>query len=319
MGFHALHGLDAADAGATPGVFDGLAHMRKHIGLRRAADQLVLEAQAGIAVAPAGDVRQLGQAAAAALGVGPGEAGRGQHHGAGAIGDLAAVLASGARLDHRVGLVVVGKAEGVKGPLAGLGQRVAPGVAVVELGDPVQVFAVQPVAPLVLLRQQAKGRRPHEGAINVLMALPGGSVLVLRRHIARQVLELLHPQHQHAVVAAGFDFGHRAQDAQRRRGTGPFVPHGGHAPQLGHHLGHHRAQMGLLALQFTKGVADMDAGDGRGIQLAGRQGAERGLTCDVRNILALAGPDFGEIGLVTTQHIDGFMHVGLLLPARAVV
>ena len=293
--------------------------MGKDIGGIGAALELVFEPQSGIAVAPAGDMWQPRQRAAAALGVGPGEAGRGQHHGAGTIRDLATILAPGAGLYDRVSLVIIGEAQGIEGPLAGLGQRVALGMAVVQLGDAVEVLAVQPVAPLVLLGQQAKGGWPHEGAVNVFMALPGGGVLVLRCDIARQVFELLNPQHQHAVIAARLDLGHGAEYAQGRRGAGTLMAHGGHAPQLGHHLRHHGAQMRLLALQLAKGIAHVDAGDRRSVQLARRQSTERGLTRDVGNILALAGPNLGEIGLVTAQHIHGFTHVGLLRLARAVV
>jgi hypothetical protein len=53
-----------------------------------------------------------------------------------------------------------------------------------------------------------------------------------------------------------------------------LVPHGGAAPQLGHHLRHHGAQVRLLALQLAKGVADVDGLDGVGIEAAGFQRAE---------------------------------------------
>ena len=105
------------------------------------------------------------------------------------------------------------------------------------------------------------------------MALPGSGVLVLRRNIARQVFELLNPKHQHAVIAARLDLGHGAEYAQGRRGTGALMAHGGHAPQLGHHLRHHGAQMRLLALQLAKGIAHVDAGYRSGFELTGRQRA----------------------------------------------
>ena len=98
------------------------------------------------------------------------------------------------------------------------------------------------------------------------MPLPSRSVLVDRGHIARGVLEFLDAQHQHAVVTARFDFGHGSQHAQRRRSAGAFMAHGWHTPEFGGHLRHHGAQVGLLALQFTKGIAHMDAFDGRGVQ-----------------------------------------------------
>ena len=48
------------------------------------------------------------------------------------------------------------------------------------------------------------------------------------------------------------------------------MAHGGHAPQLGHHLRHHRAQVRLLPLQFAKGIAHVDASDRLSVQLARR-------------------------------------------------
>ena len=50
-----------------------------------------------------------------------------------AIGDPPAGLPARARLDHRVGFIVVGKAQGIKFPMAGLRQRVAPDVGIVQL------------------------------------------------------------------------------------------------------------------------------------------------------------------------------------------
>ena len=231
--------------------------MGEHIGLAHAALQFVFEAQARVAVAPARNAG-LPKARVGTRVLG-GECGRAQHHRAGPVGDLPAVLAARAGLDDGVGLVVVGKAQGIKLPVAGLRQRVVFGVCVVQLCNTVQVPAVQPIALFIGLGHQAKGCRPHVGASYVFAALPRGGVLVLRSHIAGQVLELFYAQHQHAVVAARLNFGHGAEHRQRRRRTGPFVPHGGHAPQLGHHLGHHRAQVRLLALQFAKGIAHVDA------------------------------------------------------------
>ena len=215
--------------------------MRKHIGLALAAFDLVAQAQTRVAVSPARDAGQLVQAVAVFLGIGLCKGGGCQHHRAGPIGDLAAVLAARAGLNHRVGFVVVGEAQGIELPLAGLRQRVAFGVAVIELGNAVQVPAVQAIAALVFLRQQTKGGWPHEGAVHVFMALPRGRVLVDRGFVARGVFELFHTHDQHAVVAPGFNFGHGRQHPQRRRGAGPFVAHGGHAPELGRHLRHHGA------------------------------------------------------------------------------
>ncbi len=66
------------------------------------------------------------------------------------------------------------------------------------------------------------------------------------------------------------------------------MAHGRHAPELGGHLRHHGAQVGLLALQLAKGIAHMDALDGRGVQAGMVQHALRGLLDHVRDVLTLA-------------------------------
>jgi hypothetical protein len=119
---------------------------------------------------------------------------------------LAAILSAGAGFDHRVQRIVVGEGAGLEVPLAGLRQRVALGVGVVDLRNAVQVLAVQPITALVFVRHQTECCRPHEAAIKVFMSLPGGGVLVGTALITRQVLQLFSAQHQHAVVAACFNF-----------------------------------------------------------------------------------------------------------------
>ena len=99
------------------------------------------------------------------------------------------------------------------------------------------------------------------------MPLPGRSVLIDRGHIARGVFEFLDAHDQHTVVTARLDFRHGRQHAQRRRSAGPFMAHGRDTPEFGCHLGHHGAQVGLLALQFGECIAHVDALDGRGVQL----------------------------------------------------
>ena len=216
MGFDAAHRVNARYTGTAPSVFNGLSHMGKHIGLALAAFNFVAQSQTRVAVAPACNARHALQRLAMLAGIGLCETGRGQHHSAGPIGDLAAVLAACAGLDDWVGFVVIGEAQGIELPSAGLRQGVAFGIAVVDFGNAVQVLAVKPVAALVLLCQQTKRSGPHVGAIYVFMPLPGRSVLVDRGHIARGVLEFLDAHHQHTVVTARFDFGHARQHAQRR-------------------------------------------------------------------------------------------------------
>ncbi len=214
MGFDAAHRVNARHTGTAPGVFDGLTHMGKNISLALAAFDLVAQAQTRVAMAPARNTGQLVQTMTTFLGIGLGKTSGCQHHRAGPIGDLAAILAACAGLDDRVGLIVVGEAQGIELPSAGLRQGVAFGVAVIDFGNAVQVFAVEAVTAFVFLGQQTKSGGPHVGAINVFVPLPGRSVLVDRGHIARGVFELLDAHHQHAVVAARFDFGHGCQHAQ---------------------------------------------------------------------------------------------------------
>ena len=90
------------------------------------------------------------------------------------------------------------------------------------------------------------------------------------------------------------------------------MAHGRHTPEFGGHLRHHGAQVGLLALQFPKGIAHMDALDGRGVQSGVVQHALRGFLHHVRDVLTLAGPGLGKVGLVTAQNVNGCAHWKLL-------
>ena len=80
--------------------------------------------------------------------------------GANAVGDLAAVGAPGAALDHRVGLGVVGEAGVGEGPRPGLGEGVGAGVGQVEGGDGVDVGVVEAESPVVLVGQVREGGGP---------------------------------------------------------------------------------------------------------------------------------------------------------------
>ena len=291
--------------------------MREHIGRVLAALQLVLETQARVVVSPARDAGHPVDAHTTLARMLRRKRCRGQHHSAGAIRDLATVLPARARLYHRVRLVIVGECKRIELPFARLRQRIAFGIAIVEFGDAVQVFAIKPVTTLVFLRQQPEGSRPHEGAINIFTALPGRSVLVLRGLVSWQILELLHTQHQHAVVTAGFDFCHGRQHPQRRGRTSAFVAHRRHAPQLRHHLRDHGSQVCLLALQFAKGVAHVNALHLRGVELALLQHAQRRFPRHVGDIQPLARPDPGKVGLVTAQNHHCFSHRVLLFSPLA--
>ena len=263
-------------------------------------------------VAPTGDAGHRACAHATLARVLLRECRRGQHDGAGTIGDLAAILTPRSRFDHRVGLVVIRKGQRVERPFARLRQRVIFRVAVIEFGNAVEVLSVQPVAAFVLLRQQTESGRPHELAVDIFMPLPCGGVLVLRGHVTWQIFELFHTQHQHAVITTGLDLRHRRQNAERRRRTGAFVAHRGHAPQRRHDLRDHRAQVRLLALQFAKGVAYVDALHLRGVELTLLQRAQCGLAHHVGDVLPLTRPDLGKVALESTQYHHRFSHRVLL-------
>ena len=115
VGFHALHGLNARDARAPPCIFNGVADMGKYIFSLRAADEFILEPKACVAVAPSGNAWQFAQRRIAPKRMSLCKARRCQDHCTSAIGDLAAVLASGTRFNHRVGLVIVREAQFING------------------------------------------------------------------------------------------------------------------------------------------------------------------------------------------------------------
>ena len=128
------------------GVGDDLADVREDVGLPLAAVELGLQRQRGGAVPPAGDAgERLSTEPFGPIAVGD------QQHAGRAVGDLGAVGAAKPALDDRVVAVVAGESARAERPAAGLRQRVALGVAHVDLGDGVQVRVVQPVTPVVLV------------------------------------------------------------------------------------------------------------------------------------------------------------------------
>src|SRR5712692_4079854 len=85
-----------------------------------------------------------------------------QEHGCSAIGDLATVLFAEASFDDGVILVVLGEALIFEGPVAGLGIRVAFGIAEVELGDACEMLVLEAIALCVNIRQAAEHVGPGE-------------------------------------------------------------------------------------------------------------------------------------------------------------
>ena len=83
------------------------------------------------------------------------------------------------------------------------------------------------------------------------------------------------------------------------------MSHRGHAPELWHHLRHHRTQVRLLALQFAEGIADMDALHLVGPDLAGLERAQDGFARHVGEVQTFARPGAREVGLVAAEDEGG--------------
>ena len=260
VGLDAVDAADVPDARAPERVGDHLADVREHVRLALAAVELGLQRQPGRAVPPAGDPGDLGRGPAPVVGseAVPPELVGDQQHARGAVGDLGAVGAPQPPLDDRVVVIVVGEAARAERPAARLGQRVAPGVAHVELGDRVQVRLVQAVAAVVLVGQLAEHVRPHVPGVLALVADPGGRAEMPGRLGAGHVPLLLHGDHQHAVVAAGLDIGRSREHGHAARRAGRLVPGGRLAPQPRLDGGGHRAQLSLPGEQLPERVPDVD-------------------------------------------------------------
>src|SRR5690242_9520307 len=193
----AVEHADVRDLGAPEGVGDDAPDVREDIPLALAAVQLRLERQPGGAVSPAGDPGS-GSGARPVRAEPVGDQQQAGH----AVGDLGAVGAAQPPLDDGVVVVVLGEAARAELPFAGLGKRIGPGVAYVQLGDGVQVLVVEAVAAVVLVGQLAEHVRPHERGVLALVSDPGGRAEVLRRVLAGYVALLLDREYEHAVVAA---------------------------------------------------------------------------------------------------------------------
>ena len=127
-------------------------------------------------------------------------------------------------------------------------------------------------------------------------------------YVAGQVFQLLDPEHERAVVASGFDLRHRRKGGERTRCAGTLVAHRRHAPQFGHHLSDHCAEMSLRALQLGECVADVDRVDRRRFEFAPGKRVFRRDPDHVGDVLAFARPGLGEIGLVAAEDIDRLRH-----------
>ena len=160
-----------------------------------------------------------------------------------------------------------------------------------------QVPVVQAVAPVVLVGQLAEHVRPYELGVLALVADPGRGAEVLGRLSSRYVAFLLNADDQHAVVPAGLDIGHGAQDGDAARRAGRLVPGRGLAPQRIVDRGGHGAQLTLAGEQLPEGVPDVDGLDvvcrdlgvveGAGHRLGDHVGDLQALTRVIPRVVAL--------------------------------
>ena len=226
-----------------------------------------------------------------------------QHHAGGAVGDLAAPVAAGPAVDHRVGLRVVGEAVGAEAPLAGLGQRVGAGVGEGLLRQGVEVDRVEPVAAVVLLGQVGEGGRPDVAGL-ALVPDPrrrahghAGVVAGLR------ALDL-DAEHQGDVVAPGLEVGHGGEDGEAARRARPLVTGRGHAPQGLLDRGRHGAPVALAGHQLAEGVAHVDDLDPVGAGAGVLEGRPHDLGDQPVGPGPVLGDVAGEVALVPAQDPD---------------
>ena len=201
--------------------------MRKQQRLPGSCLQLGLQKYRGRAMAPALDARQVGQGLPGFFCILARGFFAGENHAGGAIGNLAAVHFAHAAFDHRVQLVAVGEAAFRELPAAGLGSRVALGVAKVDFGNGIQVIAVDAVALLVLTGDAVEHERPGEITVGGLVALPACGAQVLSAGFAIHIAHQLQPEHAGHVVVARLNVAHGRQHRNRARGAGGLVPGGG--------------------------------------------------------------------------------------------
>lgn len=266
-----------------------------------AAGQLGGQREADGAVSPAGDAG--GSAPAEQLRVLPHEGIRGDHHARSPVGHLAAVVAAGPALDDRVGVVVTGEALGAEPPGAGLGPRVRPGVAVGELGEPVEVHVVDPVAPVVLVGHVRERGRPHEPR-PAFVTDPGRGTEVLCGDVTRHRALQLGTHHERHVVAPRFDLGGGGQDGDAARGARRLVARRRQPPQLGIDGGRHGPEVPLPGEQLPERVAHVDRVDLRSGDPGVRQRLTRHLGDQPVDRAAIPRPVPREVALVPTQHPD---------------
>jgi hypothetical protein len=87
---------------------------------------------------------------------------------------------------------------------------------------------------------------------------PRGGAHVSRRGLAGDVALLLDADHEHDVVAAGLDLGHRGEDRHAARCARGLVTARRRTPQRRTHGRRHRAEVRLPGEQLAERVADVD-------------------------------------------------------------
>ena len=147
---------------------------------------------------------------------------------------------------------------------------------------------VEAVTPVVLVGEFAEHVRPHELGVLALVADPGRGGEVLGRLRSWDVAFLLDADDQDAVVAAGLDVGHGAQDGDAAGRAGRLVAGGGLAPQRIVDRGGHGAQLALAGEQLPERVPDVDGFYFAGVGVRAVEGAGHRLGDHVGDLQALA-------------------------------
>ena len=287
--------INTTDRGSAKRVGDRLVHMWHDQCRIAVAVELLLKAKPNGAVSPSGD--------ASPWRASPGgePAIRNQDERSGAVGDLGDVVATQTTGDDGVHVVVgaAGVSAQLPGPSLGIG--VPLGITQVEFTDRTQVHVVEAIPTVVFVGESVEGFGPDVGSTFGILANPCRSFLHGGGFGPRHGLFLLDTKHEHAVIPAALDLGHRTEHRHRRRRACGFVAHGGHAPQFGDHRCRHCSQVALAGVELAEGVADMDGVDVAQINLRVGSGRQHGVANQRLDRTTRLGQVVGKVTLVSAQ------------------
>jgi hypothetical protein len=177
------------------------------------------------------------------------------------------------------------------------------GARAVELGDPVQVGAVEAVAVVDLPLDAREQRRPRQPVRELLAPDPRGRPQVLGRLPPADVAHQLDAGDDGHVVTARLDLRRRREHGQAPRRTRGIVPAGGQRRPGRVERGEQRPEVGLTGEQLGGEVADV-----RGLHVGGEdvgvgQRSRDGLGEHVpQRLRGVPRPVAGEVGLRAAEH-----------------